>query len=46
MSPRVLDDQGTTDDLNLNPLEIKMASGKICLVPATKIAILIADGWR
>ena len=46
MSPSVLGDQGTTDDLNLNPLEIKMASGMVCLVHASKIAILNADGWR
>ena len=46
MSSRVLSDQGTTDDLSLIALEIKIASGKVCLVSASKIAILNADGWR
>ena len=46
MSSRVLNDQGTADDLNSNALEIKIASGKVCLVSASKTAILNADGRR
>ena len=46
---KVLSDQGTGDDLDLNALEIKIASGKSglpCLNFASKIAILNVDGWR
>ena len=46
MSSRVFRDQGTTDDLNLNALEIKIASGKVGLASASKIAILNTNGWR
>ena len=46
MASKVLSDQGTADDLNSNALEIKIASGNDCLVSASKIAILNADGWR
>ena len=46
MLSRVLSDQGTADDLNLKALEIKIAGGKVCLVSASKIAILNADGRR
>ena len=40
--------QGTADDLNLNALEITIAgaSGEVCLISASKIAILNADGPR
>ena len=46
MASKVLSDQGTADDLNSNALEIKIASGKACLVSASNIAILNADGRR
>ena len=39
MASKVLSDQGTADDLNSNALEIKIASGKVCLVSASNIAI-------
>ena len=39
MSSRVLSDQGTADDLNLNALEIKIANGMVCLVSASNIAV-------
>ena len=46
VASKVIRDQGTADDLNSNALEIKIASGKVCLVSASKIAILNADGRR
>ena len=38
-SSRVLSDQGTADDLNLNALKIKIASGKVCLVDASIVTL-------
>ena len=46
MTSKVLNDQGTADELNSNALEIKIASGKDCLVSASKLAILNSDGRR
>ena len=44
MTSKVLNDQGTADELNSNAL--KTASGKDCLVSASKLAILNSDGRR
>ena len=46
MTSKVFSDKGTADDFNSNALEIKIASGKVCLVSASNIAILNADGRR
>ena len=46
MASKVSSDQGTADDLNSNALKIKIAGGKVCLVSASNIAILNADGRR
>ena len=43
MASKVLSDQGTADDLNSNALEIKIASGKVCLVSASKTATRETD---